>query len=63
METRFPGCCQSVSQSSGGIVYTITASLSFCMVLCVGCLGGTVLYTCYVCLEEYHINFRLICIL
>ena len=25
--------------------------LSFCMVLCVGCLGGTVLYVCI----EYHI--------
>ena len=60
METRFPGCCQSVSQSSGGIVYTIAASLSFRMALCVGCLGGTVLY---VCIEECRINFRLICIL
>ena len=25
--------------------------LSFCMVLCVGCLGGTVLYMCI----EYHV--------
>ena len=60
METRFPGCSQSVSQSSGGIVHTIVASLSFRVVLCVGWSDGTVLY---VRIEECHINFRLICIL
>ena len=29
----------------------VEGCLSFCMVLCVGCFGGTVLYMCI----EYHI--------
>ena len=35
----------------------VGGGLSFCMVLCVGCFGGTVLYVCMT------ITFRLICIM